>query len=601
MSVLKSGRAYKNRSKPIALQAVPIHRMKLVVAVLCSGLVGLVGRMSWLQLVQAPILESYARNLQSYKNKPLGTRRPIVDRNGQLVALDEIRFRIWAHPRYFHFLGDNPGITRKPLEVAGRLSTLLATPTSELVRRLGNYDSGVRLADGISPEIAIQLQRLNISGLDLEAYPERIYPQGSLFASVIGFLNQERIPQAGLEQSRHSDLRRYEQIWTLRRGADGTPLPNDLIPGVFYGDGLQLHLTLDSRLQRLARKALSRQVIRWKANRGMALVMDVRNGELLALTSTPTYDPNRYWNSSPAYFREWSVQDLYEPGSTFKPINLAIALQEGVIKPGEYVYDSGELSIGGWSIRNHDRRGNGPISFPTILQVSSNVAMVRTMRKLSPELYWSWLDRLGIATRLNTDLPGAVAGQLKTREEFTRRSIEAATAAFGQGFSITPLKLAQLHALIANGGRLVSPHITRGLSAAGKAMASPEKTSGPQLLRPEVTRTILKWMETVVENGSGYGVQTPGYRISGKTGTAQKAHGGAYSDGVKICSFVATLPTEDPRYVVLVVVDEPKGDDAYGATVAVPVAKRIIDTLLVIERIQPSVAIAVNEINPVES
>ena len=595
---LETDQAHKNSIRSMPLQSV--YRIRLIFAVLCLGLAGLIGRMSWLQLVQAPILESYARNLQTQKTEPLGTRRPIVDRKGRLVALDETRFRIWAHPRYFHFPGDNPGRIRKPLEVAGRLTALLDTPASDLVRRLGNYDSGVRLADGIGPETAMRLQQLNISGIDLEAYSERIYPQGSLFASVIGFLNQDRIPQAGLEQSRHSDLRRHEQTRTLKLGADGTPLPDDLPPGIFYTDALQLQLTLDSRLQTLARKALSQQVAKWQASRGMALVMNVRNGELLALTSIPTYDPNHYWDASPAHFREWSVQDLYEPGSTFKPINLAIALQEGVIQSGERVYDSGEHRVGGWSIRNHDRQGNGPIDFATVLQVSSNVAMVQIMSKLDPDLYWNWLDRLGITTSLNTDLPGAVAGQLKTKEEFIGQPIEAATAAFGQGFAITPLKLAQLHALIANGGQLVSPHITRGL-AAGEAMASPAAAPGPQLLRTEVTRTILNWMETVVEKGSGHGAWTPGYRISGKTGTAQKARNGTYAAGVRICSFVATLPTENPRYVILVVVDEPKGNDAYGATVAVPVAKQIIDALLVIERIEPSAALTASVINRVES
>ena len=166
--------------------------------------------------------------------------------------------------------------------------------------------------------------------------------------------------------------------------------------------------------------------------------------------------------------------------------------------------------------------------------------------------------------------------------------IEPATAAFGQGLSLTPLKLAQLHALIANGGRLVSPHITRGLRA-GEALAPrAAATTGHQLLRPDVTRIVRDWMESVVETGSGEGAKTPGYRIGGKTGTAQKALNGVYLPGAKICSFVAHLPVDNPRYVVVVVVDEPQGGNAYGSTVAVPVAKQIIDALLVLEKIPPS-------------
>ena len=322
---------------------------------------------------------------------------------------------------------------------------------AELVQRMGNRPSGIRLAEGLDPETADAVRRLGISGLDLEAYPHRVYPQGKLFANVVGFLNLERVPQAGLEQSRDGDLQRHEQSRSLRRGADGTPLPDNLAPGAFFGDDLRLQLTLDARLQELAAKALADQVKQWNAKKGAAIVMDVRNGELLALASTPTYDPNSYWAFSPALFKEWSVQDLYEPGSTFKPINLAIALQEKVIAANDTVNDIGELQIGGWPIFNHDKGANGVIDFATVLQVSSNVGMVQAMRNLKPSLYWQWLSKLGLDARPDTDLPGAEAGQLKTLDEFTTHPIEPATASFGQGFSLTPLKLVQLHALLSNG------------------------------------------------------------------------------------------------------------------------------------------------------
>ncbi len=588
-STARRSRSSRRRAQGvIALESVPAHRMRWVFAILCFGLIGLVGRMAWLQVLQAPELEARARALQTQRTQPIGTRRSIVDRNGRLVALDEERFRLWAHPRYFNFPGDDPGLIRKPLDVARKLSGVLAIPVAELVQRFGDRPSGVKLAEGLDQDIVNEIRNLGISGLDLEAYPQRLYPQGSLFANVVGFLNLDRVPQAGLEQSRHEDLLRHEQVRSLRRGADGTPLPDDLAPGVFYGDHLSLQLTLDARLQELAGQALVAQVKEWKAKKGVAIVIDVTNGELLALASTPTYDPNKYWKYSPSRFREWSVQDLYEPGSTFKPINLALALQEGVIQPGGMVNDNGSLKIGGWPISNHDRQSHGVIDYATVLQVSSNVGMVKIMRQLKPSLYWDWLRRLGLDVKPDTDLPGAIAGQLKTKEQFVAQPIEPATAAFGQGLSLTPLKLAQLHALIANGGRLVSPHITRGLRA-GEALAPrAAATTGHQLLRPDVTRIVRDWMESVVEKGSGKGAKTPGYRIGGKTGTAQKALNGVYLSGAKICSFVAHLPVDNPRYVVVVVVDEPQGGNAYGSTVAVPVAKQIIDALLVLEKIPPS-------------
>ncbi|MCP9790663.1 penicillin-binding protein 2 [Vulcanococcus limneticus Candia 3F8] len=571
----------------VDFQPVPAGRLVAVYAILCAGLVGLAARLAWVQVVQGDQLLNRARAIQTQTIQPLGKRRTIVDRQGRLVALDEERFTLWAHPRYFAFPGDDPGTVRPSLDVARKLSGVLAVPMADLMRSLGDRKSGVKLASELDPETAHRVRRLAISGLDLEPYPQRLYPQGGLFANVVGFLNLERVPQAGLEQSRDGDLKRHEAQLLLRRGADGTPLPDGLRPGVIYGDDLRLQLTLDARLQQVAQQALTKQVKQWKAKRGVALVMDVRNGEMVALASTPTYDPNQFWKYSPGLFREWSVQDLYEPGSTFKPINLAIALQEGAIDPAGKVNDTGQLTIGGWPIFNHDRRGNGLIDFPTVLQVSSNVGMVQAMRNVKPAAYWQWLRRLGIDEVPDTDLPGAVAGELKTREQFVTQPIEPATAAFGQGFSLTPLKLLQLHAMLANGGRLVSPHITRGLRS-GDDLAPPPPASGVQLIRPEIAQTVLNWMETVVQTGSGKGTKIPGYRIGGKTGTAQKALNGIYIPGARICSFVANLPVDDPRFVVLVVVDEPQGGNAYGSTVALPVARQIIEALLVLEKIPPS-------------
>jgi cell division protein FtsI (penicillin-binding protein 3) len=227
------------------------------------------------------------------------------------------------------------------------------------------------------------------------------------------------------------------------------------------------------------------------------------------------------------------------------------------------------------------------IDFATVLQVSSNVGMVQAMRNMKPSRFWHWLHTLGIDEVPDTDLPGAVAGQLKSRQEFTGSPIEPAVASFGQGFSLTPLKLIQLHAMLANGGRLVSPHITRGLRS-GDALATAGASTGVQLLDPKISRTVVKWMETVVDDGTGREMKIPGYRIGGKTGTAQKARNGVYIPGARITSFVAVLPIEDPRYVVLVVVDEPQGGNAYGSTVALPVAKQVVEALLVIEKVPPS-------------
>jgi cell division protein FtsI (penicillin-binding protein 3) len=263
-----------------------------VFLLLTTALTGLAGRLAWLQLVDGNRLLARARSIQTQSIDPIGERRTVVDRMGRLVAIDEERFTLWAHPRYFNVPGDPPQLVRNPADVAQRLAVVLARPSGALIELMGSRSTGVKLATNLDPETAAQVRKLGISGLDLEAYPQRVYPQAGLFANVVGFLNLERKPQAGLELSRDRDLQRQESRFSLRRGADGTPLPDGLAAGSLYGDDLRLQLTLDARLQQVAQQALARQVKQWGAKRGAALVMDASNGELLALASTPTYDPN---------------------------------------------------------------------------------------------------------------------------------------------------------------------------------------------------------------------------------------------------------------------------------------------------------------------
>ncbi len=586
MSRHKFRKGLKRKKTPVRpLSPIPSYRLKLTFSILFCALFGLMGRLAWLQLFEGPYLEARARTFQTRKIKPLGKRRSIIDRQGRLVALDEKRFRLYVHPRQFKFDGDSLGVIRTPLEVARKLSPLLPLSTFQLVDLMGDHGTGVKLTENLSIDVASKIQRLRINGIDLEPYLQRVYPQDDLFANVIGFLDYDRNPQAGLELNLNKQLSSNEKVRKLRYGRDGTPLPNDVEPGVFFEDDVRLELSLDARLQEIAVKELRSQIKEWNASKGAVIVMNANTGELLALASTPTYDPNKYWNYSPALYKEWSVEELFEPGSTFKPINLALALQEGVINPSGTVYDSGEITIGGWSLGNWNNKGNGLLDYPRVLQLSSNVAMVKIMKNLSPASYWDWLKKLGVDKKPETDLLGVVGGQLKSKELFVKQPIHQAVASYGQGFSITPLKLVQLHALIANGGKLVEPRITR---EPHRHVFRREKVleGKDQLLSPEVTSTVLSWMESVVDSYGEDSVKMANYRIGGKTGTADQTKDGVNYTS-KICSFVAILPVQEPRFVVLVVIDNPLRPYAYGSTVAMPVAKKIIESLIVLEKIPP--------------
>ncbi|MFE4104888.1 peptidoglycan D,D-transpeptidase FtsI family protein, partial [Almyronema epifaneia] len=337
--------------------------------------------------------------------------------------------------------------------------------------------------------------------------------------------------------------------------------------------------------------SLRRQMQTYSAKRGIVLVMDALDGSILAMAVEPTYDPNRYYEAEVAAFKNWAVSDSYEPGSTFKPINVAIALASKAVEPGFTVYDEGRIQIGEWPIQNADfsaRGGRGGLTLAEVLKYSSNVGMVHLMEALAPEQYFDWLQRLKIDQPTGIELPAETAGQLKERNQFVGSRIEPATTAFGQGFALTPIQLLRLHAALANGGKLVSPHVVKGLSdRQGQLRWQPPRPQPQDLFDAETAQQVVAMMETVVQDGTGKPAQVAGYRLAGKTGTAQKALNGYYTDA-RITSFVGILPAEAPRYVVLAIVDEPWGDDAYGSTVAAPIVKAVTEALVAVEGIPPS-------------
>jgi cell division protein FtsI (penicillin-binding protein 3) len=393
-----------------------------------------------------------------------------------------------------------------------------------------------------------------------------------------------------VEYSQEKLLERSGQTVRLSRAGNGALMPNHAPEGFLHFDELRLQLTIDSRLQRAARSALKQQMEKFGAKRGGVIVMDASDGSLLALVSVPSYNPNQYSKADIALFKNWTVADLYEPGSTFKPLNVAIALENGVITPEDTFNDPGSIQVGDRTIKNAQNKSYGRINIAEVLQHSSNIGMVQIIQRLRPSVYYNWLERLGLGQTLGTDLPFEVGSQLKSQEEFIASPIEPATTSFGQGFSLTPLQLVQMHGALANGGKLVTPHVVRGLiDSKGQMHYTPTRATPRQIFSPSTTQKVVEMMETVVSQGTGKVAQIPGYRIGGKTGTAQKASSsGGYKVGARITSFVAILPVESPRYVVLALVDEPKGENAYGSTVAAPIVKSVMEALIPLEGIPPS-------------
>jgi cell division protein FtsI (penicillin-binding protein 3) len=560
---------------------LPTLRLFMVWGVLMMGVMGLGWKLYQLQVVQAEELYKKARQQQTMTLSPYVPRRTITDAQGNILASDRLTYILYAHPTQFANEKDN---------VAQQLATILKTQTAaQILERFNQQETGIRLASGLTEDIATAIRQLKIGGLDLEETYARYYPQQEMVADVIGYVDREHRGQAGIERSQRKLLERDILNQPIRRTGNGTILPAFLPAKLLKSNDWKLQLTLDLRVQQAARNALRQQLKQFKAKRGVVIVMDVTDGSLVSLVCEPTYNPNEYFKANLELFKNWAVSDLYEPGSTFKPVNVAIALDDQKIQPSTVIHDSGSVVVDGWTINNASKSGNGSIDIARVLQTSSNVAMVHMMRKLSKNKYYDYLQSLGLDEKTGIDLPGEAAGHLKSRSIFTERGIEVATAAFGQGFSLTPIKLAQLHAAIANGGTLVTPHVVRGLVDSDSNLHWTPDYPQRQVFSAVTSRAVVDMMETVVSQGTGEPAKIAGYKIGGKTGTAQKAGPrGGYLANAKITSFVAILPTDQPRYVVLAVVDEPQGGNTFGSTVAAPVVKSVMEAVIALRGIPPS-------------
>ncbi|WP_446419012.1 peptidoglycan D,D-transpeptidase FtsI family protein [Coleofasciculus sp.] len=558
----------------------PGFRLLLIWAIMMAGSFGLLFNLYRLQVVISPSLEEKARQQQMIYMRPFIPRRPIVDRNGNVLAVDRRVYTLYVHPKLFKLPKQN---------IATQIAPILDKSSADLEMLFNKKNTGIRVGGSLTEDVANKIAQLSLDGIELIPKYSRLYPQQELAADVVGYVNVDHQGQAGIEYSQEKLLEREVRTLRMSRSGNGTLMPDHIPEGFLHSDDLRLQLTLDSRLQRAARSALKQKIKEFNAKRGTVIVMDARDGSLLALVSEPTYNPNQFYTSDISLFKNWALADLYEPGSTFKPLNVAIALESGAVRPDQVFNDTGSIQIGRWPISNYDKQARGMIDPAQILQHSSNVGMVRMMQQMKPEVYYGWLERLGLGQKLETDLPFETAGQLKNQQKFTSSPIEPATTAFGQGFSLTPLQLVQLHATLANGGKLVVPHVVQGLfDSQGQLYWQPRLSAPRPIFSPATCQNVLEMMETVVSEGTGKTADIPGYRVAGKTGTAQKASPtGGYFTNAKITSFVGILSVDSPRYVVMAVVDEPKGN-AFGSTVAAPIVKSVMEVLIGIEQIPPS-------------
>ncbi|MBD2151451.1 penicillin-binding protein 2 [Pseudanabaena sp. FACHB-1277] len=560
------------------------RRTVLIWLVFALATLSLIVRLVYLQVMTAPDLLEKARRQQMFTLRPFIPRRTITDRKGVVLALDRPVYTLFAHPHLYK---------QKPEEIAAKLAPILKRPADKLTEVLNRDTTSTQVEYWLSEENADRIYNLRIDGLDLVQQRHRLYPQQDLAAEILGYVNVDHRGQAGLELSQEKLLERIDQTPSVTQDGSGKLIPTRIPAGMIQSDRTSLQLTIDSRIQRTARQSLKQQMVKYGAKRGAVVVMDVRDGGLLTLVTEPTYDPNRYYEADVKLFKNWAVSDLYEPGSTFKPINVAIAIEAGAIEADTVFNDEGALTIGGWPVANFDYEqvgAVGPLSISQILERSSNVGMVHIVQRMKPSVYYGWLERIGMGDISGIDLPSETPSTVKPQEQFLEYVIEPATASFGQGFSLTPVQLVQMQGILASGGKLLTPHVIKGLiNEEGEEYYQPKLPTPRQVISAATAQRVVDMMSNVVEKGTGKPAKIPGYRLGGKTGTAQKASetGGGYANK-KITSFVGIFPAKEPRYVVLAVIDEPVGDDAFGSTVAAPIVKTVIEDIIVTEGIPPS-------------
>jgi cell division protein FtsI (penicillin-binding protein 3) len=553
-------------------------KVRLLVAELLFLLffLAVTGRAFQLQVWRGAELRRLAEGQHLKKLTSLPKRGAVIDRSGEPLAVSLVAQSVGVHPR----------TVEDKERAAAALAEILHLKTIEVRKNLASERSFVWIKRQITPQEAEEIQRLNLKGIEMSFEPNRFYPQGQMAGQVLGFVNRDSEGLEGLELQFNDYIRGKTgssliEFDAKRRGVLVHGIEELRIP-----PGADLHLTLHSGIQHLAERELEATIVKNRAKGGVALVLEPFTGEILALANYPFFDPNVFAKQSKEWARNRAITDSFEPGSTFKTILAAAALEEGVVGKEDLFYcEMGKYTYAGRII--HDTHPHGWLPFSKILQVSSNIGFTKVADKLKKENYYRYIEKFGFGKVTGVDMPGEVAGILRKHE--TWASIDLATHAFGQGIAATPLQMAMAYAAVANGGFLMRPYVVQRVTGAKGEVLRENHPFVVRRVVSEKTAVALAAMlkEVTAEGGTGTMASLEGFDVAGKTGTAQKAdpiHGGYSSK--RVASFVGFVPAEAPRLVVMVLVDEPEAS-AYGGVVAAPAFSNIARGALRILTVAP--------------
>lgn len=523
------------------------------------------GRAFQLQVLQGSKLMARGQQQHLQESIVLPKRGAVIDRTGEPLALSMESQSVFVRPRRI----------QNADAVSGKLAEVLNLRVSELREKVISKKPFVWIKRQISSSEAEKMQTLKLEGVGMQHEPNRYYPQGQLAGQLIGFVGRDSEGLEGLELKYNEYIRGETRSSVAERDAHGRRVLVQGVEGLQVPPGSDIHLTLDTAIQHMAEKELEASILKYRATAGVAIIVEPYTGEVLALANYPAFNPNLYNKQSADQRRNRAVADSFEPGSTFKTVLAAAALEEGIVGKDDLFYcEMGKFPYAGRII--NDTHPHAWLSFSKILQVSSNIGFTKVADKLKKERYFKYIEKFGFGRVTGLDAPGEVPGLVRRPE--TWAAIDLATHAFGQGISATPMQMVMAYAAIANGGFLMRPYVTRRvLSPQGQVLLENQ----PHVVRRVISEKTAKQLtsmlsEVTEEGGTGMMANIEGFAVAGKTGTAQKAdpvHGG-YSAKKRVASFVGFVPANAPRLVALVLIDEPEVN-VYGGVVAAPVFRNV--------------------------
>jgi len=531
------------------------------------------GRIFWVQFVQGAELSAKAEQ-NRMRDVPVEAKRgTIYDRNGRELAISISADSVYAIPA-------EVCRTKRQEEVAQKLAQVLGMDQAKLLKKLTASSSFEWIKRQITPEQAKQILDMKLPGIDLTEESRRFYPKGTLAAHVLGISGTDNTGLEGIDNFYNDLVGGTKGRIVIEHDAAGRDIPEATHKYVAPVDGGNLVLTIDETIQYIVERELDKVFKERQAKSAAAVVMDPKTGEILAIASRPTFNPNSYNDAPASSRRNFAINDAYEPGSTMKITTAAMAMEEGVVNESSEFYCSGYVKVGKETIGEANNKAHGSQSFAQIVENSCNVSFVKVGLDLGIDRYYKYLNAFGFGQLTGIDLPGEAKGILVPKER--AKQIDLATMAMGQANAVTSLQLTTAVSAVANGGKLMKPHLLKQvLDKNGKVIKTVEPEVVRQVISEKTAKELCVILEGEVTNGTGKNAYIDGYHVGGKTGTAQKiAPNGGYLANEYVASFVGVAPSDDPRLVVMVVVDAPKGYPYYGGWVAAPAAREIINDSL---------------------